>query len=171
MDAGRADPTREFPPTAGEATTTLPFRGGTSATHKAHAAAAVKEAAVASAQAAGFEVVADEADAAAEAEAGEEEEVNQVCCGSGCVGAFVVCVWTFVEPPEPTGKAHALPLTCIHCVCMLVGRWEQRRRVGTQTWPRPAPSWAGTSAPLRTCRSATGRNFQLTSCDPPSTTG
>jgi hypothetical protein len=99
MDAGRADPTREFPPTAGEATTTLPFRGGTSATHKAHAAAAVKEAAVASAQAAGFEVVADEADAAAEAEAGEEEEVNQVCCGSGCVGAFVVCVWTFVEPP------------------------------------------------------------------------
>ena len=51
----------------------------------------MKEAAVASVQAAGFEVVADEADAAAEAEA-EEEEVNQVSCGSGCVGEFVVCV-------------------------------------------------------------------------------
>ena len=50
----------------------------------------MKEAAVASVQAAGFEVVADEADAAADAEA--EEEVNQVSCGSGCVGAFVVCV-------------------------------------------------------------------------------
>jgi hypothetical protein len=46
--------------------------------------------AVASAQAEGFEVVADEADAAAEAEA--EEEVNHVSCGSGCVGASVVCV-------------------------------------------------------------------------------
>jgi len=57
----------------------------------ADAAAAVKEAAMASAQAAGFDVVADEADAAAEAEA-EEEEVNQVSCGSGCVGEFVVCV-------------------------------------------------------------------------------
>jgi hypothetical protein len=53
--------------------------------------------------------VADEADAAAEAEA-EEEEVNQVSCGSGCVGEFVVCV----EPPKPTGKVHALSLTCIH---------------------------------------------------------
>ena len=47
---------------------------------------------MASAQAEGFEVVADEADAAAEAEAEAEEEVNQVSCGSGCVGAFVVCV-------------------------------------------------------------------------------
>ena len=45
---------------------------------------------MASAQAEGFEVEADEADAAAEAEA--EEEVNQVSCGSGCVGAFVVWV-------------------------------------------------------------------------------
>lgn len=50
---------------------------------------------MASAQAEGFEVVADEADeadAAAEAEAEAEEEVNHVSCGSGCVGASVVCV-------------------------------------------------------------------------------